>query len=145
MMVARPEMDAHSLEEFRKEMLMCASVARSWVFPECVLVWKRRSMPPFSYRHRQQTPYLFELGTWKSGWADEEPCRRENRFSIPSMKVDIRIYMALRHHNILLPASYNNRNPTYRSSNSHTPANQHPRLRIPRRHHAELIGLCKLD
>lgn len=41
-------MDAHSLEELRKEMLMCESVARSWVFPEWVLVWKRRSMPPFS-------------------------------------------------------------------------------------------------
>ena len=34
---------------------------------------------------------------------------------------------------------------TYARSNSHTPTNQHPRLRIPRRHHAELIRLGEFD
>lgn len=49
MMDACPETDAHSPEELRKAMLMLGSEASSSVLPDSVLVWKRRSMPPFSY------------------------------------------------------------------------------------------------
>jgi hypothetical protein len=43
-----PETEAHSPEELRKEMLMWGSEEMSEVLPDSVLVWKMRSMPPFS-------------------------------------------------------------------------------------------------
>jgi hypothetical protein len=44
-----PEKEAHSPELLRKEMLMWESDSISSVLPDSVLVWNRRSMPPFSY------------------------------------------------------------------------------------------------
>lgn len=44
-----PEIEAHSPEEFKNDMFMWESVANSSVFPDSVLVWKRRVVPPFSY------------------------------------------------------------------------------------------------
>ena len=44
-----PDTEAHSPEELRKAMLICGSELMSEVLPDSVLVWKMRSMPPFSY------------------------------------------------------------------------------------------------
>jgi hypothetical protein len=49
MMEEMPLMEAHSPEELRKEMLIWGSDSMSLVFPDSVLVWKMRSMPPLSY------------------------------------------------------------------------------------------------
>ena len=46
-----PETEAHSPDELRKEMLMCGSESMSDVLPDSVLVWKIRSMPPFSCKY----------------------------------------------------------------------------------------------
>lgn len=45
---ATPEMDAHSPEPLRKEMLMLGSESMLSVLPLSVFVWKIKSMPPFS-------------------------------------------------------------------------------------------------
>ena len=47
-MVEIPETEAHSPEPLRNAMLICGSESISSVFPDSVLVWKIRSMPPFS-------------------------------------------------------------------------------------------------
>jgi hypothetical protein len=47
-MVLVPEIDAHSPEEARNEMLIAGSEAMSLVLPDSVFVWKRRSTPPDS-------------------------------------------------------------------------------------------------
>jgi hypothetical protein len=44
-----PDTEAHSPAELRKEMFMRGSESISEVLPDSVLVWKMRSMPPFSW------------------------------------------------------------------------------------------------
>ena len=52
--LASPLREAHSPVELRKAMLIWGSDWRSSVFPDSVLVWKRRSMPPFSWKGREE-------------------------------------------------------------------------------------------
>ena len=60
---ASPETEAHSPVELRKAMLILGSFFRSSVFPDSVLVWKRRSTPPPSYRWTQWSALVFVFRT----------------------------------------------------------------------------------
>jgi hypothetical protein len=59
--LAWPAIEAHSPELLMKDTFTCGSLDRSFVLPDSVFVWKRRSMPPDSYWGLVAVKYKFNI------------------------------------------------------------------------------------